>query len=121
MGKVGIEGMEFYAYHGYYNEEAKLGGQYSVDVQVETDFEQAAQSDELKQTVNYEKIYEIVKTEMSIRSKLIEHVGKRIATKVLASLPAGAASVKVRVTKKKPPIPGNVEKVFIELEERRHT
>ena len=31
MGKVALEGIEFFSYHGYYEEEQKLGNKYEVN------------------------------------------------------------------------------------------
>ena len=72
MNRVIVEGIKVYAYHGCMEEEAVLGGNYSVDVSVETDFTDAVKSDDLNDTVNYVQVCEIVKREMAIRSKLIE-------------------------------------------------
>lgn len=117
MGLVAIEGMEFYAYHGYYSEEAKLGGQYRVDVYVDADLEEASLNDELTQTINYEMIYEISKREMEHRSKLIEHVCRRILDEVGDSLAMAKLNwIKVRVSKRQPPISGQVDRVYVELE-----
>jgi dihydroneopterin aldolase len=118
MGLIAIEGMEFYAYHGYYKEEAKLGGLYTVDVYVDANLDEAAESDQLNNTVNYEVIHEISRAAMTHRSKLIEHVCHRIMVGVAEMLtPMGTGRwVKVRVRKEKPPIAGKVRSVYVELE-----
>ena len=64
MGRITLEGIEFFAYHGYYQEERKTGNRYSVDISVEANLEQAAEEDSLKETVNYEKLYRMVSEEM---------------------------------------------------------
>ena len=61
MGKVSLEGMEFYARHGYYEEERVIGNKYSVDIVLDVDFSEAVSDDKLGGTVNYEKVYEIVR------------------------------------------------------------
>ncbi len=116
MNKVIVEGIKLYAYHGCMEEEARLGGNYIVDVIVETDFNEAAKTDDLSKTVDYVAICEIVKAEMAIRSKLIEHVGKRIVDRIKKEL-KGILKVKVKVTKLNPPINGVVSSVSIEIEE----
>ena len=79
MGKVALEGMEFYARHGYYEEERIIGNKYSVDIVLDLDFTSAALDDKLEGTVDYEKVYEIVQEVMSIDAKLLEHLaGKMI-------------------------------------------
>jgi len=78
MNKILVEGIKVYAYHGCLEEEGKIGCNYIVDVTMETDFMKAAIADDLKQTIDYVTVYTIVKKEMAIRAKLIEHVGLRI-------------------------------------------
>lgn len=115
MGKVSLEGMEFYARHGYYEEERVIGNKYSVDVTLELDFTEAALDDKLEGTVNYEKVYEIVQDVMSIDANLLEHLaGKMI--KALKSNFSEIKHVQVRVSKYNPPIKGLCKKATVELE-----
>lgn len=116
MGLIAVEGMRFYANHGYYKEEQVLGGQYTVDVYLRVDFAEAAKSDDLDFTVNYEQVYAIVKGEMETRSKLIEHVGKRILDSIKTDIPY-LTNVKVRISKLNPPLNGDLTRVYVELEE----
>lgn len=116
MGKIAIEGMQFYAYHGYYKEERHLGGSYMVDVVIDSNqIDLAAIDDSLEKTINYEAIYKIVKDQMSSRSKLIEHVAKLIIDDLWLHF-KNIKHLKIRVTKNNPPMQGNVEKVYVELE-----
>lgn len=115
MGKVSLEGMEFYARHGYYEEERVIGNKYSVDVTIDLDVTEAALADKLDGTVNYEKVYEIVQEVMSIDANLLEHLaGKMI--KALKDNFAQINEVKVRVSKYNPPIKGLCHKATVELE-----
>lgn len=111
---INIEGIKLYAYHGCLEEEAKIGGNYIVDVYVTTDFTEAAKTDDLKKTVDYCAVYEISKAEMAIRSKLIEQVCQRIFDKVRSEL-KGIKTLHVKVTKLVPPMNGDVEKVSVEV------
>ncbi|PSR01159.1 MAG: hypothetical protein BRD50_09125 [Bacteroidetes bacterium SW_11_45_7] len=77
MGLIAIEGMQFYAHHGYYKEEQKIGGQYKVDVYLRAKLEEAAQEDMLVKTINYENIYAVISEEMTGKSQLIEYVAKK--------------------------------------------
>lgn len=115
LNKVAVEGIRLYAYHGCLEEEARIGGNYIVDVYLETDFREAANTDDLAKTVDYCAIYQIAKKEMAQRSKLIEHVAQRIHNSITAGFPA-VASARVRVTKLNPPIDGSTDKVFVEIE-----
>jgi dihydroneopterin aldolase len=115
---INLNTIRLYAYHGCLSEETKIGGNFTVDVTIETDFSEAAKTDNLNLTVDYCDVFEIVKKEMAIPSKLIEHVGRRIALSLLNSIPRIDA-VKVCVTKIAPPMNGDVESVSITIEEKR--
>lgn len=115
MGLIGVEGLQFYSHHGYYKEEQVLGGKYVVDIYMKVDLAEAAATDQLNKTINYEQIYQITKVEMEAHSKLIEHVCKRILDAIKTNF-ENINYIKVRVSKHNPPLKGNVERVFVELE-----
>lgn len=113
---IEVNGIKLYAFHGCLEEEARIGGNYTVDVALKTDFSQAAQTDELSQTISYVDINRIVAEEMAIRSKLIEHVGQRIVQRILNET-QHLEAVRVKVVKICPPINGDVENTAIIIEE----
>ena len=75
-------------------------------------------TDELEDTVDYVHLNKIVTEEMAIRSKLLEHVAKRIVNRVFNEIPAVIHTV-VGVSKINPPIGGDVQSVTIEIEQSR--
>lgn len=91
-----------------------MGSKYVVNVVIDTDFSQAAETDELHDTVDYVTIYNIVKEEMAIRSKLIEHVGKRIIDRMKKEL-TSISRAEVEVVKINPPMNGDVTSTSITL------
>ena len=111
---INIEGIKLYAYHGCLEEEGKIGGNYIVDVYMQTDFSEAAATDDLNKTIDYCVIYEIVKAEMAIRSKLIEHVGQRIYDNMILRFNS-LSGLRIKITKLLPPMNGNVAQVSIEI------
>ena len=116
MGKILVEGIKLYGYHGCMEEEARVGRSFVVDVEVEADLSKAASTDKISDTVNYVTIYEIVKEEMKVRANLIEHVGKRIYDHLRKTFPA-ITKAKVKVTKLNPPINGTVDSVSVVISE----
>lgn len=109
----------FYSYHGNQREERHLGGKFEVDVEMETDFTEAAEHDRLTETVNYEGVYNLVQEFFAgTHFNLIETVAKRIADRIIASYPT-VLSVRVRVRKPGVPIKGVVDTVEVEVDERR--
>lgn len=115
MGIVSLEGMEFYARHGYYEEERKIGNKYSVDVHIYTDFQKAVEDDQLDGTVNYEKVYEIVTQAMSVEARLLEYLGGKIIKSLKEAFP-GVGKVQVKISKHNPPIKGLCQKASITME-----
>ena len=109
---IKINKIKLYAYHGCLPEEALIGGNYEVNVVLHTDFMEAAQTDDLSKTIDYVLVNQIVKEEMAIRSKLIEHVTKRIHDNLLNKFKS-ISTLQVKVTKLNPPMNGDVEKVSV--------
>jgi dihydroneopterin aldolase len=113
---IEVNGIKVYSHHGCMSEEKEIGGHYIVDVSVVTNFSDSFHSDDLKDTVDYVVINAIVKHEMAIRSKLIEHVGHRMIQRMKTEL-KGIFSIRIKVTKLSPPIDGDVHDVAIIIEE----
>ena len=111
---INIEGIRLYGFHGCLEEEARIGGHYTIDVSINTDFTAAALTDDLLKTIDYCAIYSISKKEMSVRSRLIEQVCDRIFKSIKGEFPS-ITHLKVRVTKHAPPMNGEVEKVSVEI------
>ena len=118
MGKVVLENIKAYAHHGCLPEETTIGSDYLINVAIKSNLSRAAASDQLKDTVDYVHINKIVKEEMSIASKLLEHVAKRILDRIFLELPS-VEKAKVSVSKVNPPINGDVEKVTVTLRLKR--
>jgi len=112
MGLIQIEGMEFYAFHGHYKEEQIVGNRFLVDLTIETDMEKPAVSDNLKDAVNYQAACEIVKTQMEVKSHLLENIAGRILNAVCSELP-GVRKATVKVSKMNPPIGGKINSVSV--------
>ncbi|WP_421872389.1 dihydroneopterin aldolase [Marinoscillum sp.] len=115
MGKVSLEGMEFYARHGYYEEERKIGNKYSVDVTLDVDFSEAAMADKLEGTVNYERVYEVIAEVMNIDAQLLEHLAGKIIRQLKEEFPQ-VNLVEVKVSKYNPPIKGLCHRATVTLE-----
>jgi dihydroneopterin aldolase len=114
MGLIELRRMEFFAYHGHLPEEQIIGNYFYVDVEVKADFAKAVETDCLEDTVNYQQVYDLVKHEMGIPARLLEHVAGRIVTALYAGLP-GITQVKVKVTKLNPPLGGKTESASVQI------
>lgn len=112
MSQILIEGIKLYAHHGCTKEEQDLGGKYEVDVRIKADLSKAALTDDLKDTIDYVSVYNIVKEQMEIRSKLIEHVTQRIVNQLKMTFPE-IEEVEVELRKISVPIGGSVDYVAV--------
>jgi dihydroneopterin aldolase len=115
MGKIIIEDMEFYAFHGHFREEQIVGNRFLVDLELESNLEIPAESDQLKDAVNYHRAYQIIRKEMSSRkSNLLENIGKRILDALYEELP-GVEKITVRIRKMHPPMGGPIKSVGVTM------
>tara|TARA_B100001113_G_C20844669_1_gene506897 strand:+ start:238 stop:663 length:426 start_codon:yes stop_codon:yes gene_type:complete len=118
MGKIFLKNIRFYAYHGCMLEEEKIGSDYIVNLNVNTDLSHSSVTDKLEDTVDYVSLLAIVKKQMSKRSNLLENLADRIIKQIFNDLPK-VNKVNIRVSKKNPPIGGDVEEVCVERELKR--
>lgn len=115
MAVISIEGMEFFAYHGCFKEEQVIGTKFRCDLFLEVDTTKAEQTDNLHDTVNYQEVYQLVKTEMKTKSKLLEHVGRRILDSIMKQFPQ-VKHARLKIRKLNPPLGGKMDFVSLELE-----
>ena len=113
---INIEGIKLYGFHGCLEEEGRVGGEYIVDVYMQTDFLQAAVTDDLNLTIDYCTIFNISKKHVAIRSKLIEQVCHCIYLEIKETFPQ-LIHTKVKITKLLPPMNGPVDNVSVVIED----
>lgn len=117
MFTIALEGVQFYAYHGFYAEEQVLGCYFIVDVQVSFE-EQQYRSDDLDSSVNYELIYQLLKKRMLDKPyMLLEDLVQDIVNDVTAKF-SFAKNIKVKVVKQQPPLGGSVAASVVSLERK---
>jgi dihydroneopterin aldolase len=119
MGKIVIEEMEFYAFHGHYQEEQIVGNRFLVDLEMEADLTEPADSDNLNDAVNYQQAYQIIKNEMRrTKSNLLENIGKRILDALYAEM-EGIEKATIRIRKLNPPMGGPIKSVGIKMSRKQ--
>ncbi len=118
MHRILLENVRVYTNHGCLDEEALIGSEYRVDLEVSTDLTKSSKTDDLKDTVDYVYLNKVIKQEMSIRSKLLEQVAQRILDRIFAEEDM-VLQATVKVSKLNPPLGGDVEKVTIEMSQSR--
>ncbi len=113
---IRIKNAVFYAYHGAFQDEQNLGGRFEVDIDMYCDFSAAARSDDLKLTVDYEKVYTVIKQLVEEKKYfLIEALGYKIADGILENFDL-VRKVDVRVRKNNPPVRGVIDAVEVEVQ-----
>ncbi|MEC4052176.1 dihydroneopterin aldolase [Myroides odoratimimus] len=115
MGIIRLNNIRTFSFHGCMDEEAKIGSDYRVDLIAKGDFTMAASTDDLKYSIDYVHLNTIVKEEMAIRSKLLEHVAQRIIDRVILEIRM-VEEITVLVSKINPPVGGDVEYVTVEMQ-----
>jgi dihydroneopterin aldolase len=118
LQRIDVKGIRLFAYHGCMDEESRIGTDYEVNLSVWADLRHSAETDKLKDTVDYVALNRIVKEEMAIRAKLLEVVAQRIVNRILSEEPL-VQRVKVSVSKLAPPIQGDVERVSVVFKSSR--
>lgn len=118
MDRIDVEGIRLFGYHGCMDEEEKIGTEYIINVSVWANLHKAADSDRLRDTVDYVHINRIVAEEVKKRSKLIEAVAKRIINRIMQELLL-VQRVEVKLSKLFPPINGDVQSVGVTLTDER--
>ena len=117
-GTIALEGLEFFAYHGYYKEEQKTGNRYTVDLQVTSVIGDEVSDSNLGATIDYEKLYQMVAQAMQTKTKLLEDIGMRICQAVLSNFER-ALEVEVSISKHNPPIGGVCARAKVTLRQSR--
>ncbi|WP_185860488.1 dihydroneopterin aldolase [Blattabacterium cuenoti] len=117
MGKIVLENIKLFGFHGCMPEEKYIGSHYTINLEIEFDFNQASINDDLSKTINYVDLYYIVKEEMNINSKLIEHLAERIIQRIKKYKKPLVKYTKVKICKENPPLQGYVDRVCIILDD----
>ncbi|MGB2805826.1 MAG: dihydroneopterin aldolase [Candidatus Zixiibacteriota bacterium] len=114
MGVIRLHNMTFYGYHGVSAAERQTGRRFEVDIELAVDMDKAAASDRLQDTVNYTEVYRTVEELVAQdRFSLLETIAVRLAEEILKKFEP--KEVTVRVRKKIPPVPGNLDHIEVEI------
>ena len=117
---IRIKNATFYGYHGVSNEEQYVGGKFEADIDIYTDFSEAASADDLTKTVDYYQVYSFL-NQFTVNKKyyLIEALAIEIANELLKKWDR-ILKVAVRVRKNNPPLGGVVDCVEAEVIKERN-
>ena len=99
---IELSNLRFFAKHGLFEEEQKIGNAFEVDLFVSYD-PGAELIDELSETVNYASLYELLKTEMQKPRELLETFVME-TTDLLHSTYPSIKKIEISLSKLNPPI-----------------
>ncbi len=114
-GLIIIRELRVKARVGVTEEERSEPRELAIDLDVTTDFNAAARTDDLELTVDYAAVARAVAELVSEgEAKLLEHLADKVAERVLSF--AGATAVRVEIRKEAPPMAEDVRAVGVVIE-----
>lgn len=112
--KIYLRNVRFHAFHGVLPQEGIVGNDYLVNLVLDYDFSSAMKTDDLQGTLNYAEVYQKVREEMAVPSKLLEHVAGRIAHRLFSDFPE-IQKLQLSITKVNPPMGANSDGAGVEV------
>ena len=113
-GYVFLKDVRFHAFHGVMPQEAKVGGDFLVNLRIGYPIGKAMQTDEVADTLNYAEVYALVAQQMKQPSKLLEHVAGRIVQAISERFPL-VTSIDLTMMKQNPPMGADAEGAGVEI------
>ncbi len=112
--KIYLRNVRFHAFHGVLPQEGIVGNDYLVNLVLDYDFSSAMKTDVLQGTLNYAEVYQKVREEMAVPSKLLEHVAGRIAHRLFSDFPE-IQKLQLSITKVNPPMGADSDGAGVEV------
>lgn len=112
--KIYLRNVRFHAFHGVLPQEGIVGNDYLVNLVLDYDFSSAMKTDDIQGTLNYAEVYQKVREEMAVPSKLLEHVAGRIAHRLFSDFPE-IQKLQLSITKVNPPMGADSDGAGVEV------
>ena len=110
---ISLNGLKFKSKIGLYDFERYQGNNFIVNISV--DSEKIRFNDKISDTVNYEKMYSIVESEMSVSCNFMETVAHNISKRIHSEL-ENIKLCKIEIIKENPKIGGDLDNSSFVLE-----
>ncbi len=101
MFTIQLNNLKFFAHHGVHEEEKVLGGEFEVNALIE--FAADGKITKLNETIDYSKIFELIKQRMQQPTALLETVAQDLVYDIYKTN-NGITSVDINIKKLNPPI-----------------
>lgn len=112
---IEINNLKMQAFHGVLPQEHIVGNLFSISISLQTDFSMAMDNDSLDDTISYAEVAEVIKEEMLIPSKLLEHVGGRIVKHIQDRWGSKIKGIDLRIEKLSPPIGLDIDNCAVRI------
>jgi dihydroneopterin aldolase len=113
--RIFVNGLVLHAYHGVMEHEGKVGQSFSLDLTLDIDLADAAQSDRLADTASYDEVIATIgRTFCERRYRLVEAAAGAVADALLEGFPR-VSVVSVTVHKPHAPIAATFRDVGVTL------
>ncbi len=116
---IELTGMKFHSFIGHFDEEKHIGDNFNIDIKIKTDCEKAAKTDKLKDALDYQEVYKIIKQQMQIKCNLLENVANRIIEQLFSQF-TQITEIELKVSKLSPKLGGIVNKVSVIMHKKRN-
>lgn len=121
MDKILLKDIKLYGYHGVLPKEQEIGQYFHIDVELSVDLTKAGMTDELTNTVDYSKIYDIiVSVNKNNKFRLIETFAHNISQEILSTYEI-IKDITVQVRKPDAPIDGDFGWMGVEIKRSRES
>lgn len=119
MDKILLKDIKLYGYHGVMEKEREVGQYFYIDIEMTLDLKPAGITDDLGNTVDYSKVYDIIK-DINGKNKfhLIESFAHKISEELLSTYDK-IKDIVVRIRKPDAPIDGDFGWVGVEIKRSR--
>ena len=112
---ITLKDLRFHAHHGVLEHERLCGNTFVVQLRMAVDITCAAQTDDIKDALNYAEVFEAVKAEMAIPSRLLEHAAMRIVRRLFKEF-LQIRTIQLKLEKLNPPMNADIRSAAIEVE-----
>jgi 7,8-dihydroneopterin aldolase/epimerase/oxygenase len=101
MLTIHLNRLKFFSFHGIHAEEKILGNEYEVNVDIKLGHTEKI--DTINQTIDYERVYDIIKARMAVPSPLLETLAQDMSERI-HQMDVTICSINIRIIKMNPPI-----------------
>lgn len=113
--RIIMKGMHFFAYHGVFKEENKLGQKFVIDADLYMDLNKAGKSDALEESVSYGDVYlDIKKLVEEKQYNLLEALAEDLAATILDKYKL-IDEVAIKIEKPEAPVAGIFDYFGVEI------